>query len=73
MTDLATTDEIFYTNTGLERARVERIVDDVTANADDGEMFLEYRQSESLSYDDGQLKSASYDTLHGFGLRTVAH
>lgn len=72
MTDLATTDDLFYTKAGLERASVERIVDDAAMNADDGEMFLEYRQSEGLSYDDGQLKSASYDTLHGFGLRTVA-
>ncbi len=72
MTGLTTTDEIFFTNTGLERASVERIVDDASQNADDGEMFLEYRQSESLNFDDGQLKSASYDTLHGFGLRTVA-
>lgn len=72
MTGLSTTDEIFYNNAGLDRASVERIVDDASVNADDGEMFLEYRQSEGLSYDDGQLKSASYDTLHGFGLRSVA-
>jgi len=72
MTGLSTTDEIFYNAAGLERASVERIVNDASVNADDGEMFLEYRQSESLSFDDGQLKSASYDTLHGFGLRSVA-
>ena len=37
-----------------------------------GELFLEYEQSESLSFDDGKLKSASYDTTQGFGLRSVA-
>ncbi len=41
-------------------------------SADDGELFLEYRQSESLVYDDGKLKSAAYDTTQGFGLRAVA-
>ena len=40
--------------------------------ADDGEMFLEYRQSESLVFDDERLKSASFDTSQGFGLRSVS-
>ena len=40
--------------------------------ADDGELFLEYRQSESLVFDDGRLKSASFDTGQGFGLRAIA-
>ncbi|MBM3489079.1 MAG: metalloprotease TldD [Alphaproteobacteria bacterium] len=39
---------------------------------DDGELFLEYRQGESFVFDDGRLKSASYDTNQGFGLRAVA-
>ena len=42
------------------------------ARADDGELFLEYRQSEALAFDDGRLKSASFDTDQGFGLRAVA-
>ena len=39
---------------------------------DDGELFLEYRQSESLVFDDGKLKSAAFDTTQGLGLRAVA-
>lgn len=39
--------------------------------ADDGELFLERRRSESLIYDDGRLKNASYDASEGFGLRAV--
>ena len=35
-------------------------------------MFLEYRQSESLVFDDERLKSASFDTSQGFGLRSVS-
>ncbi len=72
MSDLARTDELFYTRAGLDRAKLERQVDEALAGADDGEMFLEYRQSESLAYDDGRLKSASFDTSQGFGLRSVS-
>jgi TldD protein len=40
--------------------------------ADDGELFLERTESESLVFDDGRLKSAAYDASEGFGLRVVA-
>ena len=72
MSDLATTDDLFFTRAGLDRRRVEGIVGDALSGADDGELYLEYRQSESLSLDDGCLKSASFDTAQGFGLRAVA-
>ena len=39
--------------------------------ADDGELFLEYRQAEALTFDNGRLKQATYDTAQGFGLRAV--
>jgi len=38
---------------------------------DDGELYLEYGQSESLVFDDGRLKTANFDTTQGFGLRGV--
>ena len=72
MADLAKTDELFFDRTGLDRDRVESIVADALADADDGELFLEYRQSEGLGFDDGRLKTASFDTTQGFGLRAVA-
>jgi TldD protein len=68
---LATTDELFFTQTGLTRGLVESLVGDALRDADDGELFLEYRQSETLVIDDGQLKTASFDTNSGFGLRGV--
>ncbi|MEI2386454.1 metalloprotease TldD [Breoghania sp. JC706] len=55
---------------GLETAL--RITGDALADADDGELFLEYSQSEALGWDNGRLKSASFDTSQGFGLRAVA-
>lgn len=42
-----------------------------TEGADDGELFLERRRSEALVFDDGRLKTASYDAGTGFGLRAV--
>src|SRR5215813_3601438 len=66
------TDDLFFNQTGLDRGRVQQIVDDSLKGSDDGELFLEYRQSESFSFDDGRLKAATYDTTQGFGLRAVA-
>jgi TldD protein len=56
---------------GLDRARVKSIVSKGLDGADDGELFLEYRQSEALGFDNGRLKQATYDTAQGFGLRAV--
>jgi len=56
---------------GLDRARVGQFVARGLDGADDGEMFLEYRQSEALTFDNGRLKQATYDTAQGFGLRAV--
>jgi TldD protein len=64
--------DLFFRKDGLDRARVQTLVDDSLKHADDGELFLEYRQSESFSFDDGRLKAASFDTMQGFGLRSVA-
>ncbi|HRJ61221.1 MAG TPA: metalloprotease TldD [Azospirillaceae bacterium] len=72
MTALAVTDDLFFTRAGMDRARIEGVVGEALAGADDGELFLEYCQSESLSWDDGKLKSANFDTTQGFGLRAVA-
>jgi len=54
MTDLAATDELFFTRTGLDRNRVTRIVEDALKGADDGELYLEYSQSEGLVFDNGR-------------------
>jgi TldD protein len=69
---MASPDDLFFTQTGMDRGRVQRIVDGALNGADDGELFLEYRQTESFSFDDGRLKAATYDTTQGFGLRAVA-
>jgi TldD protein len=72
MSDLARTDELFFTATGMDRGRVEAIVAEALHGMDDGELFLEYSQSESLAFDDGRIKSAAFDTAQGFGLRALS-
>ncbi|MDX2484921.1 MAG: metalloprotease TldD [Pseudodonghicola sp.] len=47
------------------------ILKSVTDGADDGEIFVERRKSEALVFDDGRLRTASYDASEGFGLRAV--
>ena len=72
MTDAPSPQDLLFNRTGLDETRVQSIVEDALAGADDGELFMEYSQSESLAFDDGRLKTASFDTQQGFGLRAVA-
>ena len=51
---------------------VRRIVRETIDGADDGELFLEYREGEALMFDNGRLKTANFTTDQGFGLRAVA-
>jgi TldD protein len=55
----------------LDRARATQLLKRGLEGADDGELFLEYRQAEALVFDNGRLKQATYDTAQGFGLRAV--
>ncbi len=71
MSHIATTDRLFFQEAGLDLAKAQRQTAEALSGTDDGELFLEYRQSEALSFDDGKLKSASFDTAKGFGLRAV--
>ncbi len=72
-TPLALTDRLFFAGDGaaLDRAAAEAVLGDALAGAEDGELFLEYRESEAVSLDDGRIRSASFDATRGFGLRAV--
>ncbi len=72
MADLKETENLFFTKTGMDRRAVDRIVSDALRGCDDGELYLEYCQSESFLFDDGRIKNASFDTSQGFGLRAVS-
>src|SRR5580692_11875903 len=59
-------------SSGVDPARAGDILGDALKGADDGELFIERSESEAFVFDDGRLKSASYDSAEGFGLRVVA-
>ncbi len=72
MSDLSKTDNLFFNRAGMDLRRVESLTEDALNGADDGELYLEYCQSEAVVFDDGQLKNASFNTSQGFGLRAVS-
>ena len=55
----------------LDEGRALGLLREATAGGDDGELFLERKRSEMLHFDDGRVKTASYDASEGFGLRAV--
>jgi TldD protein len=57
--------------TNLDRDRALKILRQAVSGADDGELFLERQRSEILVFDDGRIKTASYNASEGFGLRAV--
>lgn len=71
MSDTPSPDNLFYLRSGMDKARVTHMVSKALEGMDDGELFLEYAQLESLSFDDGKLRNASFNTSQGFGLRSV--
>ncbi|MDE8345503.1 MAG: metalloprotease TldD [Acidocella sp.] len=68
---LSTADKLFHSATGLDPHIAARHIATATDGADDGELFLEYRESESINLDDGRIRAASFDTRRGFGLRAI--
>ncbi|MEL7430207.1 MAG: metalloprotease TldD [Pseudomonadota bacterium] len=56
----------------IDRNRIESILQDSIGKADDGELFLEYAETEALVFDNGKLKTGTFDTRQGFGLRAIA-
>ncbi|MUG76943.1 metalloprotease TldD [Commensalibacter melissae] len=70
---LTLTDSIFFNpqKTQLDRNKTEKSIHQTLSSMDDGELFLEYRESEMISIDDGTIRTATTDITSGFGLRSV--
>ncbi|MEL6644279.1 MAG: metalloprotease TldD [Pseudomonadota bacterium] len=58
-------------DTLLDQDRALGLLQEAVAGADDGELFIERKRSEALMFDDGRIKTASYNAAEGFGLRAV--
>ena len=67
-----TVDPRAFLYASLDPQEAQRLTAAALARADDGELYLQYRKAEAFGFDDGRLKTASYDTHAGFGLRAVA-
>ena len=52
--------------------QAEAILADAAIGSDDSDIYIERTRSEGFLFDDGRLKSATFDTDQGFGLRVVA-
>ena len=62
----------FLYTADLDAAAAQALAAQALARADDGELYLQYKRSEAFGFDDGRLKTASFDTHSGFGLRAVS-
>jgi len=64
--------DFVFEDSALSAENAQLTLDDTLLGADDGELYIERGISEALTFDDGRLKNASFDTSRGFGLRCVA-
>jgi len=55
-----------------DEATMRKLVAEALSGSDDGELYIEHAQAESLMFDNGRLKGGSFNTEQGFGLRAVA-
>ena len=60
-----------YRPDSLDPDAALRATRDTIGACDDGELYLQYKASESFGFDDGRLKTADFNTSSGFGLRGV--
>src|SRR3546814_4416593 len=63
--------KFLYRDGALDPESARRLTHDALKNCDDGEIYLQYRASESFGFDDGRLKTADYSTDEGFSRRGV--
>ncbi len=62
---------LLFRQSDLDQAQTAALIQDILVGCDDGELFLEHYQTESLVLDRGHLKSAGFNIRRGFGLRAV--
>ncbi|MEM6603764.1 MAG: metallopeptidase TldD-related protein, partial [Pseudomonadota bacterium] len=61
-----------FEHSDLTAEKATQMTSDALAHSDDGELYLEFKHSEALSFIDGRIRNASFDITKGFGMRSVA-
>ena len=61
----------FLKNRDLELNKAEKIVSETLNKCDDGELYMEETNSESIVLEDNKIKSSNYTTDAGYGFRAV--
>ena len=56
----------------IDRPQVEQMLSSSIGEAEDGELFMEFRETEALVFDNGKLKAGNFSNSHGYGLRAVS-
>jgi len=64
--------KILFENSDLDTETISNITKKSLHAFEDGELFIEYCESESMVLDDSKIKTASFDTKKGFGLRAIS-
>ncbi len=72
MTNISDPRSFLYRDGALDPATAQKLTAQLLGKCDDGELYLQYRATESFGFDDGRLKTADYSTDAGFGLRGVS-
>lgn len=65
------TKDLFLSQLDLSENQLHSMVAEALHKADDGELFLEAKQSLDLALDDGKVKSTSFNDVAGMGLRRI--
>ena len=63
----------FFEKTDLTRTNVDEIIFETLKSCDDGVLYLEDSQSESILLDDNKIKSSNYSSDLGFGFRAISN
>ena len=69
LTPLTVSNELFFST--FDKRRIEDSVSHALNGSDDGELYLEYVETESLIWDDSRLKAANFETKKGLSLRSL--
>ncbi len=64
-------DQVFFNQSNWTKEKCQKIINNCLVKFDDGELYLQESNSESIVFDDQKVSNASYNKIKGFGLRGI--